>query len=139
MCDSDREKYGGPEWVEVSFANIIDEEAGLISRLEQGWNMSLSEFMVGNSRAMTRPVQAMIWLARFKAGCVDNPATFRPKVQDTSGVRYEFLPEELQAADADPPANRAGRRAAKKATGKKKTRAGSETSSTSTGPASPDS
>lgn len=137
MCDSDRERYGGPEWVEVSFAQIIDEEAGLIERLEQGWNMSLSEFMVGNSRAMTRPVQAMIWLARHKAGCVDDVRTFRPKVQDTSGVRYEFLPEELAAADADPPANRAGRRAAKQATGRK-SRAGSKASSTNTGSTSSD-
>ena len=138
MCDSDRERYGGPEWVEINFTEIIDEEAGLIARLEQGWNMSLSEFMVGNSRAMTRPIQAMIWLARLKAGCADSPATFRPKVQDTSGVQYEFTQEELKVADADPPANRADRRAAKKAAGRK-TRDGSKTSSTSTGPASPDS
>lgn len=138
MCDSDRERYGGPDWVEISLAEIVDEEAGLIDQLERGWDMSLAEFMAGLSRQMTRPAQALIWLARRKAGCVDVPATFRPKVQETSGVVYEPMPAEAAAADADPPGNRADRRAAKKAAGRK-TRAGSKTSSTSTGPASPDS
>lgn len=136
MCDSDRERYGGPEWVEITLTEIMDEEAGVIGQLEQRWDMSLAEFMSGLRRELTRPCQALIWIARHKAGCVDPPATFFPKIQVSSGVTYEPLPAE--ATDADPPANRADRRAARKANGRK-TRAGSETSSTSTGPASPDS
>jgi len=138
MCDSDREKYGGPEWVEITLTEIMDEEAGIIGQLEQRWDMSLAEFMSGLRRELTRPCQALIWIARHKAGCADPPATFSPKIQVSSGVTYEPLPAESEAADADPPVNRAERRAAKKASGRK-TRAGSKISSTSTGPASPDS
>jgi hypothetical protein len=138
MCDSDRERYGGPEWAEISLVDLLDEETGLIESLEQAWDLSPTEFLRDIMRDSTKALRAMIWIARRKSGCTDPPATFRPKVQKWSGVQYEPLPAEQQAADADPPANRAGRRAAKKATGKK-IRAASATSSTSTGPTSPDS
>ena len=121
MCDSDRETYGGPEWAEIVMAEILDEETGLIEVLEnpRGWDMTLTEFLTGIRRGSTRALRAMIWLARRKAGCVDDPLTFRPKVQDSSGVRYAALPAEERAADAEaadavPPANRAARRAAKR-------------------------
>lgn len=122
MCDADREKYGGPEWVEISMAEILDEETGLIELLEdpRGWDLSVGEFLTGVGRGMTRPTQAMIWLARRKAGCKEDPLTFRPKVQKFSDVQYEPLPAERKAvaddADADPPVNRAARRAVKKTT-----------------------
>lgn len=131
MCDSDRERYGGPEWAEISLAELLDEETGLIESLEQAWDLSPTEFLRDIMRDSTKALRAMIWIARRKAGCVDPPSTFRPKVQKWSGVQYEPLPAEQQAADADPPANRAERRAAKKAGGRKN-RTGSKTSSTST-------
>lgn len=119
MCDADRERYGGPEWVEISMAEILDEEAGLIELLNsrRAWDLSLGEFIDGVTRGMIRPTQAMIWLARRKVGCTDDPLTFRPKIHRHSGVEYVELPSE-RGDDADPPANRAGRRAAKKASKK---------------------
>jgi hypothetical protein len=131
MCDSDRERYGGPEWVEISLADLLDEETGLIEQVELAWDMSPMEFVGGIIRETTKALRAMIWLARRKAGCRDTAATFKPKTQTWSGVVYEPLPAEQQAADADPPANRAALRASKKAGGRKN-RAASKTSSTST-------
>jgi hypothetical protein len=131
MCDSDREKYGGPEWAELSLPELLDEETGLIEALELAWDMSPTEFLRDIMRDSTKALRAMIWIARRRSGCQDPPSTFRPKVQKWSGVQYEALPAEQQAADADPPANRAGRRAARKANGRKN-RTGSKTSSTST-------
>lgn len=131
MCDSDRERYGGPEWAEIALTELLDEETGLIEQLELAWDMSPTEFLGGVIRETTKALRAMIWIARRKAGCRDPVATFKPKTQTWSGVVYEPLPAEQQAADADPPANRAERRASKKANGRKN-RAASKTSSTST-------
>lgn len=134
LCDSDREKYGGPEWVELRATELMDEDTGLIELIEEAWDLTPLEFLRGISRNSTKALRAMIWLARRKAGCLDDVRTFKPKTQDWSGVVYEALPAEAKlAADADPPANRAERRrAAKKAPGKSKRTAGSEPSSTST-------
>lgn len=131
MRDADREKYGAlckghqgglcPEWVELSMTELVDEETGLLQQLEdvKTWDMSLPEFVDGTNRSKTFYLQALVWLARRKAGCRDDPHTFRPSVLEHSGVVYEFLPSELSAvdeakaaADADPPANRAAKRAA---------------------------
>jgi hypothetical protein len=133
LCDSDREKYGGPEWVELKATELMDEDTGIIELIEEAWDLTPVEFLRGINRNSTRALRAMIWVARRKAGCLDDARTFRPKTQSWSGVTYEALPaEEKLAADADPPANRADRRAARKAPGKKKATAGSRTSSTST-------
>lgn len=132
LCDSDREKYGGPEWVELKATELMDEDTGLIELIEEAWDLTPLEFLRGVSRNSTKALRAMIWVARRKAGCLDDVRTFKPKTQDWSGVTYEPLPAEQEAADADPPANRAERRAAKKAPGKRKPTAGSKTSSTST-------
>jgi len=132
LCDSDREKYGGPEWVELKATELMDEDTGLIELIEEAWDLTPLEFLRGVSRNSTKALRAMIWVARRNAGCLDDVRTFKPKTQDWSGVVYEALPAELKAADADPPANRAERRAAKKAPGKRKPTAGSKTSSTST-------
>ena len=131
MCDSDRERYGGPEWVEFAATELMDEETGLIEQIEEAWDLTPTEFLRGLARDSTKALRAMIWVARRKAGCNDPVSTFRPKVQGWSGVRYEALPPEEKAlADADPPANRAERRAAK--AGKNRTTGKSKTSSTST-------
>ena len=131
MCDSDRERYGGPEWAEISLPDLLDEETGLIEQLELAWDMSPTEFLRDMIRETTKAMRALIWIARRRAGCKDPVAGFKPKTQVWSGVIYEPLPTERQAADADPPANRAERRAGKKAGGRKN-RAASKTSSTST-------
>lgn len=136
MCDADRERYGGPEWVEINAAELMDEATGLIEQIEEAWDLTPPEFLRGISRGSTKALRAMIWVARRKAGCLDNAATFRPRTQDWSGISYEPLAAEQKVADAVPPANRAERRA--KARGKKPRTAGSKPSSTSTGRVSSD-
>jgi len=138
MADSDRERYGGPEWVELHANELMDEDTGLIEQLEETWDLTPTEFLRGLNRESPKALRAMIWLARRKVGCVDPVATFRPKVQRWSGVTYEALAaEEAALAEPDPPANRAARRA-DKPSGRKRT-AASKSSSTSTGSASSDS
>lgn len=141
MADADRERYGGPEWVEVAIADIVKEETGLIEAVEDAWGLSPAEFLSRIGRGSIKAMRAMIWLARRKAGCIDDPRTFRPLTQRWSGITYELLPgEEFEDV---PLANRADRRAATKATktprmaGPRKSTARSARSSTSTGSGSP--
>ncbi len=134
MCDADRERYGGPEWVEIAIADIVNEETGLIEAVEEAWGLSPAEFISRISRGSIKSLRAMIWLARRKAGQVDNPRTFRPLTQVWSGITYELLPgEEFEDV---PLANRADRRAAPKKAASpraRKSTARSARSSTSTG------
>lgn len=145
MADADRERYGGPEWAEVAIADIVNEETGLIEAVEDAWGLSPAEFISRIGRGSIKSMRAMIWLARRKAGCVDNPRTFRPLTQAWMGITYELLPgEEFEDV---PLANRATRRAATKVAPKKaaspkkagprKSTARSGRSSTSTGSGSP--
>lgn len=140
MCDADRERYGGPEWVEVAIADIVNEETGLVEAVEEGFGLSPAEFLSRIGRGSIKAYRAMIWLARRKAGCVDDPRRFRPLTQVWSGITYELLAGEQ---DAEIPfANRATRRAPRKATSPRKkagTTARSARSSTGTGSGSPDS
>lgn len=131
LCDSDRERYGGPEWVELSMVDLMDEETGLIEQIEEAWDLTPVEFLRGVRRNSIRALRAMVWIARRKAGCLDPVNGFKPRVQGWSGITYEELPAEAKAADADPPANRAERRAKDKAAGRKSNTARSKTSSTS--------
>ena len=114
MCDDDRERYGGPEWVEIAHVELLDEETGLLEQVEDVFDIPAGVFLRKLSGGSLRALRAVIWLARAKAGCQDDPRTFRPKVMDSSGITWEPLPGEDQAEVAGPvpPANRAGRRAA---------------------------
>lgn len=134
MADTDLKKYAAscrahagkcPEWVELSMAELLDEQTGLLEAIEEHWTYTPPEFLYAVMRDSIRALRALIWAARRKAGCVDDPATFKPTTQVYAGVQYEELPSEAKAreeaqaalaADADPPANRAGRRAAAKKT-----------------------
>jgi hypothetical protein len=115
MCDADRARYAGPEWVEISIADLLDEETGLIEAIEEEWGLTPSQFLNGIVNDSFKATRAMIWAARRKAGCVERAATFRPKILRNSGVVYEWLPAEqaiVDGTDADPPVpTRAQRRA----------------------------
>lgn len=139
MCDADRERYGGPEWVELESADLTSEAAGVIEQIEEVFDMTPGEFLTKWRRGSIKALRAGIWVARWKAGVRENPRTFRPLTQPGSGVTYEptaaeeKLAKEFAEAAEDiakteaglgPPANRATRRAAaKKAPAMKATRA----------------
>ncbi len=146
MCDADREKYGGDEWVEIEMADILDEDTGVVEQIEEQWGMSPAEFIYAARRETVKGIRALIWAARWKQGLRDDPRTFRPKTQQFSGVRFETTAKEAKVAEereGRPPANRAERRAAEKAPARKatpgKSTAASKRSSTGTGSGSPDS
>lgn len=122
MCDEDREKWPGPEWVEVEMADLLDESTGLIEQLEETWRLTPGEFLNRLTRGSVKGIRALMWLGRWKAGCKDDPRTFAPRTQEFSGVLWEPTQAEQRraderagVADAGPPANRAARRAAPKA------------------------
>lgn len=133
LNDADRERLGTlcrthrgngcPEWVEVDLADILNEETGLLETIEETFGLMAEEYLSRAERGSLKAARATAWLARNKAGCRDDPRTFRPNVLPTSGVRYEpteaerARTEEALAADASPPtqappANRAARRSA---------------------------
>jgi hypothetical protein len=134
MCDADREKYGGDEWLVLEASELLDEETGLIEQIEEKWGMSPAEFLHASARGTVKGVRALIWVARWKQGLRDDPRTFRPKTQEWSGVRVELTAKELEleaANEAVPLPNRADRRS--KATARTKSTAASRRSSTGTG------
>lgn len=141
MCDADREKYGGDEWLELEAADILDEETGVIEQIEETFGMSPAEFLHGITRGTIKAVRALIWVARWKQGFRDDVRTFRPKTQEFSGVRIDPTTRELEKerlskeSEAVPPANRAERRAARTPR-KAASTAASKRSLTSTGSSS---
>ncbi len=107
MCDEDRERYGGPEWVEVNVNDLGDERTGDLEAIEDHCDLMAGEFADKFARGSLKATRAMIWLGRRKAGCRDDFKTFRPRV-----LMARIEPLESERADADPPApNRAQRRA----------------------------
>jgi hypothetical protein len=140
LADSDRAKYPGPEWVEVDLTDLYNEATGLVEQIETAWGLTPTEFLRDVRRNSIPALRALVWVARRKAGCVDDPRTFTPLVQAWSGITYEPTPAEQASVDADPPANRAQRRAAvKPKRSGKRNAAASVTSSTPTGSDSSDS
>jgi hypothetical protein len=103
-------------------SELLDEEAGLIEAIENEWGLTPGEFLTRAARGSMKALRALMWVARRKAGCNDDPRTFRPRTQEFSGVQYESTSAELMAAARiveegveRPPANRAERRAVRKA------------------------
>lgn len=96
MCPADREKYGGPEWIELEASDITNEETGLIELIEEKWGLAPKEFLAGISRGTVKGIRALIWAARWKSGMRDEVRTFRPQTQEFSGVRVELTARELE-------------------------------------------
>lgn len=127
MSDEDRERYGGPEWVEVEMADLLDESTGLIEQLEEVWRLTPAEFLSRLARGSVKAIRALMWLGLWKAGHRVDPGAFRPATQQFSGVIWEYTAAEARradevagkVADAVPPVSRAApKKAAKKTTGK---------------------
>jgi hypothetical protein len=141
MCAAHRNQGGCPEWVEVDIAELFNEAAGLIEQVEDHFDLTPTELKMRANRGSIKALRAVMWIARQKAGCTDDPRTWRPLTQDgftqdtdgdpvlggivwerteTEQKRVDALLAAQAAGDVDPPvpANRADRRAAAKATGK---------------------
>jgi hypothetical protein len=121
LSDEDREKYGGPEWVEYALSKAVDLEVDLLEQVEDATGYTI---LVGLPEALgrgsLRATRAAVWLARHIAG-VHEPgfAQFKPNML---AAAFEWVD------DVDPPApeppNRAARRASRTSTKRTAPRSG---------------
>jgi hypothetical protein len=110
LCAVDRERYGGPEWVDFDISQCAELPVDLLEEVEDqtGYTISIT-LPVAMSRGGLKAVRAAVWLARHIAG-VHEPrfADFKPNLLKADIRR---VPDSDPAGDADPPApNRATRR-----------------------------
>lgn len=115
LCEADRERYPGPEWLQYDTAVVLDLDLDTLEQIEETLGWTLIELGAQLARGSARGLRAMIWIARKLAGCDDAWASFKPKVWQ---IEHDES-DPVEAVDADPPANRAERRAAAKAAPRK--------------------
>ena len=110
LSEEDREKYGGPEWVEYTLNKAVDLEVDRLEQIEDATGYTiLVTLPEALGRGSLKATRAAIWLARHIHG-VHEPgfAEFKPNLL---AADFEWVD------DVDPPAeppNRAARRAATK-------------------------
>lgn len=87
LSDADRDRLGGPEWVEFDGTRLMVEEARLLRRYTGRSFKELGDALVegGDEEA----IAAMVWLARRRAG-VDEK--FSGLDFDMEGVEREDIP-----------------------------------------------
>lgn len=108
LSEEDRERYGGPEWVEFDMARAVELPVEVLEDIEEATGYT---FLVELPRALDRGshkgVRAALWLARRIVG-IHEPvfADFTPSLL-AADVEW------VDPADADPPANRAERRSSR--------------------------
>jgi hypothetical protein len=112
LSDEDREKYGGPEWVDYRLTKAVDLDTELLEQIEDATGYTiLVTLPVALESGSAKATRAAIWLARHIAGVHEPPFhAFKPKI-----LACDF---EQVVEDADPPdepPNRAARRALKAA------------------------
>lgn len=108
LCEADRERYGGPEWLDFDLGRAVDLETGLLESVEDATGYTILRTLPeALDRGELKAIRAALWLARHIAGIHEPPfSMFTPNL-----LRAES--EMVPAADADPPVstNRAARRA----------------------------
>lgn len=116
MCDEDRARYGGPEWIPLDLDRLVDAPASTLERWEEevGYAIELACAQAGATHPPSRPVRILVWLARKQggdlAGGIDE-RTGRPesfaRLADlrTMQVRIrDISTPDPEAVDANPPA-----------------------------------
>lgn len=104
LCDEDREKYGGPEWIRFDETVLDRLPFSKLHELETGLNITFSWlFNIDKRAGMLRWKVAQVWLAR-KLADIETPDL--PEF-DVMPMLIETKPDEPTAAieggDADPP------------------------------------
>lgn len=105
MCDADRERYGGPEWVTYADDQVIDLTFDELVAIEDAIGMSMVQLRGVEARLYTaRGCRAILWIARKLAGQDDDFAEFKPNVQRLDMIPVFPDPDEPAGGDdADPP------------------------------------
>lgn len=115
MCDDDRTRFGGPEWVSLDLDRLIDLPASTLERWEEeaGYAIELACAQAGATHPPAKPVRILVWLARKQggdlAGGIDEhtgrPESFaRLAEMRTMQVRIRDASTSEPEADANPPA-----------------------------------
>lgn len=101
LCDADREKFGGPEWVTFDGDELDDQPNSVLLDFENELNTTI-EFLyrVDRPAQTARWMAARVWLARKMAG-VETPS-----YKDFEIRPRKVIVEVVAAdADADPPSS----------------------------------
>lgn len=98
MCQEDRDRFGGPEWVTFDMDALADLRAAELEEIEETTGFRLVWFYVVDRRVSIRGQRAALWIARRQAGLVDDWDKFDPLI-----LQVEPRPVPSKADDADPP------------------------------------
>jgi hypothetical protein len=72
LCDEDRKKYGGPEWLPFDFTEYTSMDGDKLIELEAGMGMSFFRLRrVEIPEGTMRATKATVWLARQRAGLTE--------------------------------------------------------------------
>lgn len=80
MCDADRERYGGPEWVSFDVDALQDMPASALHEIEAAMDMTIAEILVLRDRRSARSLRAQVFIARRLAGVDEKWDDFDPAV-----------------------------------------------------------
>lgn len=69
MCDSDREKYGGQEWIRLDVDQVLDTPSSTLRRWELQTAYPIERAINEASHSMpATATQVLVWLARKQSG-----------------------------------------------------------------------
>ncbi len=93
MCPEDREKYGGPEWIDFNLDLLGEKPSSFVEQVEDTLGWTVHEFGQQLQRASTRATRAAFWCGLKLAGHDVDWATFDPHV---------YKADQDETADTDP-------------------------------------
>lgn len=112
LCDEDRERLGGPEWIRLDVDRLFDTAASMLERWEDecGYSVERAAMQCIDPTPPARAVRVLVWLARKQggdlAGGID-PDTGRPeayaRLADLRTMRVRMRDASTPEADVDPP------------------------------------
>jgi hypothetical protein len=108
MCDDDRKKYGGQEWIPLDIDRLLDTPASMLKRweLETNYPVELAIDKAG-SGAPAVVTQTLVWLARKQTGEGSDEDTGQPetfaRLNDLKTMRVSVRRAAQPEADAVPP------------------------------------
>lgn len=111
LHEQDRDRYGGPEWLEFNDATIDDAPADELERLESELlphGVSLVQALAEwRHNLSARSVRVVLWLALRQSGVTVAYDEFTPKVMVARMRNLDIVADPripAGAGDADPPA-----------------------------------
>lgn len=114
LCDEDRERWGGPEWVTFDENDLDDCDSVILSEYEASMGVQFAAlYLYDVPRNTIRWQAAQVWLARRLAG-VDTPdlVDFRIKIRK---VERKDVPAGDDAVPPDSSSPSTAKKASKKA------------------------